>query len=859
LKYDEKAHANGVDPIDNPSVRESDKYKYYADQAMRWPFWTNQTGAEKMIKLFEQVDKLIPICSERIKKLALNQLCKSLSLPIDSEESYSKLNQDDIDNEIKKVTAQGEEIYSSKDNLKKEYITWSQPDYQHPGFQLQYIKLKSIQRFTEGYTAAYRIHTIGYFEKLLKENHFEKNADGKIIFRAVSLGGGPAFELVALRSCLETQYPDMIEFHGVSLDVDDAWADYVKALGFEFAVWDCRKRIDNLDHNELRLEFTNLKAKGMLNSDDENRITQLKKLLNKENYVPFDISIRDSIDTIKNNDIFYDKPLEPRTLGTKVENAIPDGLTPNIATTREQSDVSKATKILSFELSLISYAFLMYMSDQYQLDFLWSLLFDFEQSDKTLISYKPAVARVTQRHSTNNETLSFLPVITSDITSFKAVLILERVKKIDPLCSAFTSTQRKIYGIHYRTLPGHQDDRQFFILRQTLNQEQLHSLNQAYVQAHKKHQQNTEQQIPPVEEPSTPLNTHISPDTWINPYHFPMDKIFGDFFKAFSHSPAVLTEQPETDIVYPNVPYKDDAKRLLQQQQQQQQQHHHQHQQHHQQARKPAHNNYGNKDQTYHNNRRDNNPNNRNNYPDRRDNNNPNYRNNNNNNNRDNYRNDRNNDRNDYRQNNNNDNYRNNNNDQYRNNGGRDRNRDYRNNDTSTSTSTHSADVLDLSTNTRTNNYREDNTNRHDSRHDSRHDAGYSRDRDGNYSRDRGDGSYSRGRDGGYSRGGRDRSSARDHSSARDRNTDGNDYDRNRRERQDRNYSNQAAGVYEQYMGRYQQDGQSTRTSPASFADAVGPRPPTPQNSNTNTSRSSLNDVTQANKQYDDIGSIPDQ
>ena len=49
------------------------------------------------------------------------------------------------------LKSQGESIYAQKPNLGANGVTWSQENYAHLGLQAEYLRLKSIQRFTEGW------------------------------------------------------------------------------------------------------------------------------------------------------------------------------------------------------------------------------------------------------------------------------------------------------------------------------------------------------------------------------------------------------------------------------------------------------------------------------------------------------------------------------------------------------------------------------------------------------------------------------------------------------------------------------------------------------------------------------------
>ena len=79
-------------------------------------------------------------------------------------------------------------------------ITWSQENYAHLGLQAEYLRLKSIQRITEGTVAMERAYNAGAFAAL-------RDARTKTPFRVASLGGGPGFELLAVREFCAARLP----------------------------------------------------------------------------------------------------------------------------------------------------------------------------------------------------------------------------------------------------------------------------------------------------------------------------------------------------------------------------------------------------------------------------------------------------------------------------------------------------------------------------------------------------------------------------------------------------------------------------------------------------------------------------
>lgn len=102
-----------------------------------------------------------------------------------------------------KTAKDGVAIYSNKPTLRsKAGVTWSIDEYAHPGLQRMYLKMKSFQRYTETYSLLQRATHKGMFSKEIAE---QGEQTGKL--RIASLGGGPGYELLAMRHFLEAKLP----------------------------------------------------------------------------------------------------------------------------------------------------------------------------------------------------------------------------------------------------------------------------------------------------------------------------------------------------------------------------------------------------------------------------------------------------------------------------------------------------------------------------------------------------------------------------------------------------------------------------------------------------------------------------
>jgi len=134
--------------------------------------------------------------------------------------------------EYERVAQDGRRIYADKNSLASKGITWTHEEYGHAGMQRVYLGTKCWQRFTETYNLLDR----GSPELKFVLSALQTN--GETTIRAASLGGGPGFELFALRKWLDRSFPDMQgELH--SLDLQAEWKPYAEGLGLGFVgPWD---------------------------------------------------------------------------------------------------------------------------------------------------------------------------------------------------------------------------------------------------------------------------------------------------------------------------------------------------------------------------------------------------------------------------------------------------------------------------------------------------------------------------------------------------------------------------------------------------------------------------------------------
>ena len=95
--------------------------------------------------------------------------------------------------------------------------------YGHLGLHRQYLRLKSIQRFTETWALLERAALTGIFD--VTHGHPRR------AIRVASMGGGPGYELIAFDWFLN-------HYHGsgrgtsdmISMDLEKSWGPYVRGL-----------------------------------------------------------------------------------------------------------------------------------------------------------------------------------------------------------------------------------------------------------------------------------------------------------------------------------------------------------------------------------------------------------------------------------------------------------------------------------------------------------------------------------------------------------------------------------------------------------------------------------------------------
>ncbi len=180
------------------------KDKYYQDRKRKWGFDIDDDGYQELCMLSHEVQKLLDANMRMM------------------ETKYSDYN------EVDRIIREGVEIYDRKPAFKTG-VTWSQGDYSHLGLQREYLRYKSIQRFTETWEMLRSANNLGLLRNIT-DDHTPRT------IRVCSMAGGPGFELYAIQRFFHRYYP-YIKVTGASLDLEESWEPYVKLLEFRFRPW----------------------------------------------------------------------------------------------------------------------------------------------------------------------------------------------------------------------------------------------------------------------------------------------------------------------------------------------------------------------------------------------------------------------------------------------------------------------------------------------------------------------------------------------------------------------------------------------------------------------------------------------
>ena len=187
-----------------PAPASPHAHKYYQDRNRKWPFHTDDAGARLLGALFDAAREVIAVLDAHIAARAMDE------------------------GERESILREGADIYAKKPSIRERDVTWSQAEYRHLGLQREYCRFKSVQRFTETWACLERAMTAGVFEGVVGRDD-----------APAPLGGGPGFELIAVREFFAVHFPD-VTLDLISLDLEETWRGAAEGLGLRFAQWDLR-------------------------------------------------------------------------------------------------------------------------------------------------------------------------------------------------------------------------------------------------------------------------------------------------------------------------------------------------------------------------------------------------------------------------------------------------------------------------------------------------------------------------------------------------------------------------------------------------------------------------------------------
>uniref|UniRef100_A0A7S3K2G5 Uncharacterized protein n=1 Tax=Aureoumbra lagunensis TaxID=44058 RepID=A0A7S3K2G5_9STRA len=183
--------------------------RFFQDARKRYEFCCGAQGLELLASLEKQTSKTLFLLENELSAL-----------------DPTKRNQ---------LLEEGRRIYAEKPSLRKfsnadsgHNVTWSNDEYAHVGLRAQYLRLKSLQRYTETYNLC---------ERAAAADSTAYSIFSRDQLRICSLGGGPAFELVALRDFIRNIHsarPNPPKLNMFSLDLQPAWKPYAESLGVIF-------------------------------------------------------------------------------------------------------------------------------------------------------------------------------------------------------------------------------------------------------------------------------------------------------------------------------------------------------------------------------------------------------------------------------------------------------------------------------------------------------------------------------------------------------------------------------------------------------------------------------------------------
>ncbi|KAL3809435.1 hypothetical protein ACHAXA_004004 [Cyclostephanos tholiformis] len=218
---------------------------YYQDRDKRYPFRTDERGFDLLTRLMSTNVELLRINRDMIEEFAAAAISNVLK--------YTTTTDDNVDARDVVVRV-GQGLYAHKPTLRTSGVTWSTEEYSHPGLQRMYLRMKSIQRFTEIWSLLERCEALGVFDGI-----FDEGGDG--VIRMAAIGGGPGYELLATKLFFEDRAPPPgVDGEGgprlelTCMDICPAWRRYAEALGFTFVEYDINNEVGDDPISVMGLE-----------------------------------------------------------------------------------------------------------------------------------------------------------------------------------------------------------------------------------------------------------------------------------------------------------------------------------------------------------------------------------------------------------------------------------------------------------------------------------------------------------------------------------------------------------------------------------------------------------------------------
>lgn len=210
-KEEDEDISTWIGPLVEDNETGEKRCTYYQDRDKKYPFYCGEEGHELLQTLMRENAALLELNQQRI------------------EEEAGRLSETDKPYSPDVIVRIGKGLYAHKPTLRTKGVTWSTEEYSHPGLQRMYLRMKSIQRFTEIWALLERADAIGTFDWI-----YEKGAGA---VRVAAVGGGPGYELLAARIFFKEKCPD-ITLDLICMDVCGAWRPCAESLGFRFVQYD---------------------------------------------------------------------------------------------------------------------------------------------------------------------------------------------------------------------------------------------------------------------------------------------------------------------------------------------------------------------------------------------------------------------------------------------------------------------------------------------------------------------------------------------------------------------------------------------------------------------------------------------